>query len=151
MEREFGSGNRPIDYISTQWGSFVRVDKLATELKRSEIVQALTSSGATLQGAVKVAGYTDEEQEYLVRGDWVEDYEMPYQQSPDTTGLNGAQITAALDLMAAVAARQTSRLVGLELLISIGIDRARAEAMINSALTDGVTAASTEGREVIGQ
>lgn len=72
MEREFGSGNRPIDYISTQWGSFERVDKLATKKTQAEIVATLTSAGAALQGAVKVAGYTDEEQEYLIRGDWVE-------------------------------------------------------------------------------
>jgi hypothetical protein len=76
MEREFGTGNRPLDHISTQWASFERVDKLATELKRSEIVRELTSAGASIEGAVKVAGYTEEEQETLLRGDWVDGVEQ---------------------------------------------------------------------------
>lgn len=72
-EQAFGRGAREVDYISTQWNSFERVDKLALEQRRSEIVQALVNAGASLHGAVRVAGYSDEAQEDLLRGDWVEE------------------------------------------------------------------------------
>ena len=75
MEREFGTGNVEIDDISTQWANFERVDKMMTEQRRAEIVQLLTSAGASIFGAVKVAGYSEEQQADLLRGDY-EDMEQ---------------------------------------------------------------------------
>jgi phage-related protein (TIGR01555 family) len=50
-----------------------------------------------------------------------------------TAPLNGAQITAALEVTAGVTNSQIPPLVGVELLVSVGIDRARAAAMIEAA------------------
>jgi hypothetical protein len=76
MEREFGGGHTPIDHISTQWGPFNRVNKLDIGLKRAQIVTELTSAGASLSGAVQVAGYSQEDQEALIRGDFVDGIEQ---------------------------------------------------------------------------
>ena len=76
MEREFGSGHVAIDHISTQWAAFDRVDKMATNLSRAQIVTELTSAGASLGGALKVAGYSEEDQESLIRGDMVDGIEQ---------------------------------------------------------------------------
>jgi hypothetical protein len=50
-----------------------------------------------------------------------------------TQTLNGAQITAAKDVLAAVAAGDTATTVGIELLVSLGFDRRKAETMTTAS------------------
>lgn len=144
LQAAFGGGGNQPDDISTLWRPFERIDKLVTEKARSEIVSNLVQAGATIEGAVTVAGYNAEDTALLVRGDMVDGIEQGSSLINDT-GLNGAQIRAALDLMAAVSSGETSELVGVELLISLGIAREVAQEMIASAIREGVAAASLEG------
>lgn len=48
-------------------------------------------------------------------------------------GLNGAQINAALDILAQISSNSISPTVGVELLVSLGLERARAELIIREA------------------
>jgi HK97 family phage portal protein len=50
--------------------------------------------------------------------------------------LNGAQITAAKDVLSDVAAGNMARLVAVELLVAVGIDHPRAERMVSAAIDD---------------
>lgn len=50
-----------------------------------------------------------------------------------TKGLNGAQVNAAKDLLTDVSSGQMAAEVALELLISLGIERERAQRMVSSA------------------
>lgn len=73
LDNAFGGASHDLAMdISTQWASFERIDKLATERVRAEIVQTLTAAGATLEGAARVAGYTDEATEALMYTDMVD-------------------------------------------------------------------------------
>ena len=73
LDNAFGGANHDLTMdISTQWAAFERIDKLATERIRAEIVQTLTAAGATLEGAARVAGYTDEATEALMYTDMVD-------------------------------------------------------------------------------
>jgi hypothetical protein len=143
LSNEFGGTSYPTDGLSTLWGPFDRIDKMGQALKRAEIVTALVNAGATLEGAAIEAGYGDESVSLLLRGDTVEGFEETESIVPasDMTALNGAQIRAALDLMASVAAGQTSDVVGIELLMSLGLSAPTAQRMIDSAKRDGVAPA----------
>lgn len=73
LDNAFGGAGHDLTMdISTQWAAFERIDKLATERTRAEIVQTLTSAGASLEGAARVAGYTDEATEALMYTDMVD-------------------------------------------------------------------------------
>jgi len=50
-----------------------------------------------------------------------------------TQGLNGIQIRAAVELLAQVTNGEIAPSIALELIVSLGIDRAKAEAMVNEA------------------
>lgn len=54
-------------------------------------------------------------------------------------GLNGAQITAAKDVLLGVSKGEVSELTGTELLVSVGIPREKASAMVGDQLTIKVT------------
>lgn len=51
------------------------------------------------------------------------------------TGLNGAQITAAKDVLLGVSKGEVSELTGVELLVSVGIPREKAQAMVRDQLS----------------
>ena len=73
----YGSGIpqlRPDDTIETQWKDPNRVDPLLTESRRAAIVQSYTTAGADIAGVVTLPslGYSQEEQELLIRGDFVD-------------------------------------------------------------------------------
>lgn len=51
-----------------------------------------------------------------------------------TEGLNGAQIRAALDILDGVRSGSVASAVAVELLIALGIDRARAERMVSETV-----------------
>ena len=78
MQAAFGGGNGRslFGQISTVWDTFERVDKMTVETQRAEIVDTLIKAGASLAGALQVAGYTDEEQAILIRGDMVDGIEQ---------------------------------------------------------------------------
>ena len=54
--------------------------------------------------------------------------------SESATILNGAQITSAIGVLNGVAAGTVAKLVAVELLVALGIDKARAEMMVNASL-----------------
>lgn len=56
-----------------------------------------------------------------------------------TKGLNGAQINAAKDLLTAVSLGNTAPEVAIELLISLGLDQARARRMVDAAKQTTIT------------
>jgi hypothetical protein len=65
LNEVFGNGRalsiQDATEIQTQWDSFDRVDKVAEETARAEMVEALVRAGASLPGALEQAEYTDEE------------------------------------------------------------------------------------------
>ena len=72
----YGTGTpqlKPGETVVVQWGEFNRVDPLLTESRRAAIVQSYTAAGMPLEGIVTLRslGFTQEEQEQLVRGDYV--------------------------------------------------------------------------------
>jgi DNA-binding transcriptional MerR regulator len=60
-------------------------------------------------------------------------------------GLNGAQINAALDILAQVSAGSITPTVGTELLMALGLDQARAEIIIRDTVSNPVPAQSSSG------
>lgn len=75
LNEEYGDGRDLArgQNIETRWADFERVDRLAVEERRANIVQVLTNAGASLEGVVKLAalGYTEEEQAALIQADGV--------------------------------------------------------------------------------
>jgi hypothetical protein len=57
--------------IATKWAEFSRVDPLALELQRADVVGRLVDAGAAIEGVVALPrlGYTAEEQQRLIQGD----------------------------------------------------------------------------------
>jgi hypothetical protein len=71
LDNTFGSGgwtDEQIQDIKTVWGTFERVDKLETEKKRADVAVRLVEGGASLRGALMVAGYSEGEIENLLLG-----------------------------------------------------------------------------------
>lgn len=62
-----------------------------------------------------------------------------------TEGLNGAQIRAALDILDGVRGGSVAPAVAVELLIALGIDRARAERMVSETAKQPAAATLTNG------
>jgi len=64
---------KPGETIEVQWKEFNRVDPLLTESRRAAIIQSYTTAGMAIEGIVSLPslGFTEEEQEQLVRGDYV--------------------------------------------------------------------------------
>lgn len=75
-----------------------------------------------------------------------------------TQGLNGIQIRAAVELLEKVTNKEIAPNIALELIVSLGVDRAKAEAMVREAgsfvaankpqvnVTNGQTGGNTNGR-----
>lgn len=72
VNNAFGDAPFPDGRITAVWNSFERVDRIATETARSQIVANLVNAGATIEGAARVAGYSDDEVTDLMRGDMVD-------------------------------------------------------------------------------
>lgn len=64
-----GRGISPADKLATQWKDFDRVDPLAVEQRRADIIAARVNAGISLPGALVRLGYTDEEQQLMLSGD----------------------------------------------------------------------------------
>lgn len=67
----FGTGGRDIDQdepLRTIWADFERVDPIAVQSRKAAVVQQFVQSGASLDGALKVTGYSDEDIDALVNG-----------------------------------------------------------------------------------
>jgi hypothetical protein len=71
-----GATSPPTDKLVTQWKDFDRVDPLATEQRRAEIIATRVNAGISLPGALLRLGYTEEEIEMMVRGDIVDGIEQ---------------------------------------------------------------------------
>lgn len=74
LNAEYGSGPDipTTEKLVTQWKDFDRVDPLATEMRRAEIIATRVNAGISLPGALLRLGYTEEEIEQMVRGDYVD-------------------------------------------------------------------------------
>jgi hypothetical protein len=57
--------------IATVWADFERVDQLAVEQRRAEIVATLINAGISLPGALARVGYPEEDVELMMQGDVV--------------------------------------------------------------------------------
>jgi len=77
LSNAFGGTNYDMsNSISALWDSFVKIDTLEDDLKRSEIVMNLTNAGATLEGATQAAGYSESLQNQLMMTDQVDGIEQ---------------------------------------------------------------------------
>jgi hypothetical protein len=74
LNQEYGDGRDLArgQNIETVWADFERVDRIANEGRRAEVVQTLVAAGASIEGAAMIAGYTEEEVAVLIRGDLVD-------------------------------------------------------------------------------
>lgn len=59
------------DKLATQWKDFDRVDPLAVEQRRADIIAARVNAGISLPGALVRLGYTEEEEQLMLSGDAV--------------------------------------------------------------------------------
>lgn len=126
--------------------------------ERAQIAANWVNAGASLEGAARMAGVTEEELERILQRDMVDpavdrltmpstqelmrigappaggdgsDTEAP--ENLDTTaGLNGAQIRAVLDVLDNLRNGTTPALVAVELLIAVGMSRERAQRIVDS-------------------
>ena len=75
LNQQYGDGRdlKRGQNLSCRWADFERIDRLAVEERRANIVQVLTNAGAALEGVVKLdaLGYTEEEQAALIQSDTV--------------------------------------------------------------------------------
>lgn len=73
LNQEYGDGRDLArgQNIETRWAEFQRVDGMAIELQKAQIVATLVSSGASIEGAVSLPalGYSEEEQARLIQSD----------------------------------------------------------------------------------
>jgi len=73
LNQEYGDGRDLArgENIETVWADFERIDRMAIELQRAQIVGALVQAGASIEGVVALPalGYTEEEQQRLVQSD----------------------------------------------------------------------------------
>jgi hypothetical protein len=74
LNAEYGSGRdiASTEKLVTQWKDFDRVDPLATEMRRAEIVATLINAGVSLPGALARVGYPQDDIELMLRGDYVD-------------------------------------------------------------------------------
>ena len=74
LNAEYGSGpDMPkTEKLATQWKDFDRVDPLATEQRRADILATLINAGVSLPGALARVGYPEEDIEMMLRGDVVD-------------------------------------------------------------------------------
>lgn len=118
-------------------------EDMATLAQRIEMLETLSVT-TNLQGALSVIFGENIDQsrllpmltrtDVIIEGGQTGTMETPENISSDK-GLNGAQIKAAVDLLAGVNAGTVAELNAIELLISLGIDRDRAERMAKAAKT----------------
>ena len=75
LNQQYGNGRDLSrgENIETQWADFERVDALALEERRANILQALVASDVDLAGALALPalGYTEEEQQRMLQSDTV--------------------------------------------------------------------------------
>lgn len=73
LNQKYGDGRDLArgENVETRWASFERVDRMAIELQRAQIVATLTQAGALIEGVVKLPalGYSEEEQTALIQSD----------------------------------------------------------------------------------
>ena len=71
LNAEFGDGRNiaPDDKLTTLWADFERVDTLAVEQKRADILAALIAAGISLPGALARVGYPEDDIAVMLQGD----------------------------------------------------------------------------------
>lgn len=62
--------------LSCLWADFERVDRLAVEERRADILEKLTTAGVSLSGALRRVGYPQDDIEVMMRGDEVRGIEQ---------------------------------------------------------------------------
>jgi hypothetical protein len=74
LNAAYGSGRdiAATDKLVTQWKDFDRVDPLATEQRRADILATLINAGVSLPGALARVGYPEDDIEMMLRGDTVD-------------------------------------------------------------------------------
>ena len=74
LNAEYGDGRdiAPTEKLVTQWKDFDRVDPLATEQRRADILDTLIRAGVSLPGALARVGYPEDDIEMMLRGDVVD-------------------------------------------------------------------------------
>lgn len=156
LHNNFGSGPELSELqISTEWTAFERVDKQASARTKAETAEIkartydmllLSNPRGDRYKLALLAGYDDDEASILAESDIrlnAQANGLPNLNADGegvagataenlTTdkGLNGAQITAAVGVLAGVVDGTTTELVAIELLVSVGISRERAARMV---------------------
>jgi phage-related protein (TIGR01555 family) len=104
-------------FAGAEFGDTITIDtEGADAFAEAEAIEGATALGLPAASEAVAAFVSAEEREQDV-----------------ATPLNGAQITEALEVAAGVTNGQIPPLVGVELLVSVGIDRVRATAMVDAS------------------
>lgn len=140
MSRERGMGQLGIDDPQAELSRIATESAMLTPEEQATIAKTWTDAGASLPGAAAAVGLDEETLATLTRGDVI----PPVETEPvegivaaatpanieATEGLNGAQIRAALEILAGVQQGTTGATVATELLIALGIAPERAAKMV---------------------
>ncbi len=119
-------------------------EQMLTQLKlKAEIINQLTTAGASIGAAAEIAGLSDEQVTALAAIEVFDDRRIDLDDTggagssatPENIaadkGLNGAQIKAAIDLLERVTLGTMVGQVAVELLLALGIEQERAQRMID--------------------